>query len=1040
MRTIESIKLYFQEGNSDKVYEVDLCQVENDLYVVNFRYGRRGANLREGAKTVFPVAYEEAKNEYDKLVSSKVKKGYRASLEESNSTPEPKPIAPVDTAKQVETITRHLTDAANGNYTGSWRLSRVVWRAGELEIKECAESVTKLIQPSDSLLTYSGIWTLSRIKSEAGLDIIYKVYDFLVPGNKSHRLATNYLLRIENPKSETIKKEVESRIPSLLLPVIHSGDPNSIEQGINELIANPGPATSQLLVDLYHLTKDNQALYTALFKVLEKVPTKINYFRAVRHIFKLSELNSDHLYYGLLSKKIFLHHSNYNIGYGYTYMNGKYVKIVESQRKEDTVLSFSDKTKQYLSRRVLKVLNKVSVDTPDQYAKWATGILLAASDETDQFHIRTETVHSWVWTDQWNLVEQKFWYPKYETHAAYLSILYGRSDRFESNSKGTRWRYKTDPEGTDELNLGREERNPELWDQSPAEVIRLLSNGKVVEVLNFAIKVFKANPAFADELSNEALFGMMSNSYAPVSDLSINIIEERYRNETPSFELIAGLLGAASERGVKLGMEWLEKYWDQHLDKSDHLVKLVLVGSVEVLKFIEEKLSSLMSKRPLDKVLFSQIEPLLKEVDKYTDEFLDGLIDFVKAENISTFFDSFQPEELNQLIRNEREKITALGIALMRANALPSYELSKDIIDDLLSSESETLRVAGLDLLQDYPAEYLNANHQLIRDFCFSEYPEVRERIEPVARNLIVVNEAFRASLFNKLIESISGPERYEGVHESNMTLLNNLYQSEMRSMPKEQILELLFATTDPALKLGEKQFYDQNLITKLEHEEIIELAKCDVRQVRFEIEKYFESDHHKIRYELESSLKVLASKWSDIRLWAFDFFLEKTEPQDWDLDLVLYAADNPKEDVQAFGRSLISKLFSSKEGETLMLRLSEHPSRSMMLFTSNYLDIHAKGKEEVVIQLRQYFKNILFGVNEGAKAKARVFDFLKKEAVKSKAVAEMVTELLNELLATRAIGDKSHCIDILLTIKETFEDIELPIHIIPTKPYEHAV
>ena len=39
MKLIKQTSLHFREGNSDKVYEIDLCEVGADAYVVNFRYG-----------------------------------------------------------------------------------------------------------------------------------------------------------------------------------------------------------------------------------------------------------------------------------------------------------------------------------------------------------------------------------------------------------------------------------------------------------------------------------------------------------------------------------------------------------------------------------------------------------------------------------------------------------------------------------------------------------------------------------------------------------------------------------------------------------------------------------------------------------------------------------------------------------------------------------------------------------------------------------------------------------------------------------------
>ena len=80
MKLIKQTTLFFQEGNSDKVYEVDLCEMGVNQYVVNFRYGKRGATLNEGSKTAQPVSLAEAEKIFDKLANEKIKKGYQAEL------------------------------------------------------------------------------------------------------------------------------------------------------------------------------------------------------------------------------------------------------------------------------------------------------------------------------------------------------------------------------------------------------------------------------------------------------------------------------------------------------------------------------------------------------------------------------------------------------------------------------------------------------------------------------------------------------------------------------------------------------------------------------------------------------------------------------------------------------------------------------------------------------------------------------------------------------------------------------------------------
>ncbi len=71
-----AISLYFREGSSDKVYHAQIVPNGDDLYAVNFQYGRRGSTLQTGAKTAVPVALAEARKIFNKLVTEKKAKGY----------------------------------------------------------------------------------------------------------------------------------------------------------------------------------------------------------------------------------------------------------------------------------------------------------------------------------------------------------------------------------------------------------------------------------------------------------------------------------------------------------------------------------------------------------------------------------------------------------------------------------------------------------------------------------------------------------------------------------------------------------------------------------------------------------------------------------------------------------------------------------------------------------------------------------------------------------------------------------------------------
>ena len=75
---INIVNLWYSDNRSDKVYNVklELADPTQQKWTVDFEYGRRGNRLVEGTKTPSPTTYQKAKQIYDKLIQSKVNKGY----------------------------------------------------------------------------------------------------------------------------------------------------------------------------------------------------------------------------------------------------------------------------------------------------------------------------------------------------------------------------------------------------------------------------------------------------------------------------------------------------------------------------------------------------------------------------------------------------------------------------------------------------------------------------------------------------------------------------------------------------------------------------------------------------------------------------------------------------------------------------------------------------------------------------------------------------------------------------------------------------
>jgi len=74
-KILETITLYFREGISDKFYNANLEEVDNE-FRVTFVYGRTGTSGQSGIKGG-ALTYIESKLMYDRLIKEKMAKGYK---------------------------------------------------------------------------------------------------------------------------------------------------------------------------------------------------------------------------------------------------------------------------------------------------------------------------------------------------------------------------------------------------------------------------------------------------------------------------------------------------------------------------------------------------------------------------------------------------------------------------------------------------------------------------------------------------------------------------------------------------------------------------------------------------------------------------------------------------------------------------------------------------------------------------------------------------------------------------------------------------
>jgi hypothetical protein len=115
-----------------------------------------------------------------------------------------------------------------------------------------------------------------------------------------------------------------------------------------------------------------------------------------------------------------------------------------------------------------------------------------------------------------------------------------------------------------------------------------------------------------------------------------------------------------------------------------------------------------------------------------------------------------------------------------------------------------------------------------------------------------------------------------------------------------------------------------------------------------------------------------------------------------------------------------------------LLHRLSEHPSRAVQLFATNYLERFAAGRPDKLAPLMPYFASVLSRVNQGRVAKQRVLTFLTAEGSRDVAAANTVMPLLFRLAATISIEYRASALEAMMAIHRARPEAPLPIRVKP--------
>ncbi|WP_299253107.1 hypothetical protein [uncultured Lacinutrix sp.] len=1014
MKIIKQKTLYFSEGKSDKVYEVDLCESGSDLFIINFRFGRRGASLREGTKTVFPIAYDEALVIFNSLVSSKENKGYSEEL--SLVANEVNQVNIELNVGREETIIKYLKDAVLGVYVRDWKVSRIIMRAGFLNTVKAIPYINHFIDSKDAFEQYASIYSLSKFNDVSIVNKIFDVFESKGFIDKVGRVSASYILKLGDESSKSkVRDQALVNLPEELK--VHIGNTDAFFNALSIYFLKDKDIDGSVLYYCYLFSINDISFKKQLYTFLDKAPLKVNFFKSIRYIYRASHILNDVSFFALTSKRIAISKPGYTSNY--LYVNNEWTNADTEKQKTNPSIAFSKKTKKYFNKTTYQNIYDISKTNKTLYVEYAKSLLVSLDDALDNAKEDVQYHYSYNnETRKYNTEKRVF--PKYHEFLVLMYIVYGSSTRLQHQSN--KWFYLE----SDTNNLPREEALTKLWDSKPDEVVYILANANSEIAVEFALRIIKDNSHFLENIDDELLEQLVSHYHPRVLDVILDIVEQRFRLIKPESSLLIGLIKANNDRANTLGFNWLKKYESDFFVETSFIERLLLIGKENVVDYLKEVFDkSIKYNEPLN---IENLNSLFNSPSIFTLEYLIEVNNLIGNTNFGKLLSSVSEEKIKVLANSNIDINKLFAANLAKQNVLPTYQLFKDTVDGYINSESPQLRQVGIELLSHFPDEFLLENHYRISAFCFSEYDEVREAIQPTVEKLIRLDENFKNNLFKSLIRGIETTETYEGLHKNCYTLLTTNYKQYLSSIPQENIFGLLLSNYDYAQKLGEPLFNEHVDIETLFVNSIVQLANSDIFTIRTIVKDYFKNHVPKINYELEAALLIFNSDWEDIITWACTYFKEHIKSENWTTNMLLYACDHTKMEVQYFGRKMITQHFSDEKGLPLLLKLQEHPTKAMQFFVTNYLDNYAKDNEEVILKLETYFKTTLFNINENRVAKTRIYTFLEQESIKNKSVAIMTIRLIEAVLGTNTITDTSNNIDILLTIAEAHPDIEIPL------------
>jgi hypothetical protein len=1019
-----------KEGRSDKIYEVDLVDLERPddaRYLVNFRYGRRGRSLRDGTKTSSPVTRPNAEKLFDSVVVSKINDGYRR-VDGDALSPTVLDTGAATDGRDAELL-KKLALCARSAWPDNER-DRLFWRLGVVRLAaaypQLAASAEKVGAANAS---YSLVYALARCGGADAADLLRSCADVNVsPVTRdyaAYALASELMGARRQPPRLALPRTTDPAATRDIEMALANGNGAGLLQALLAAsVAHPGFANQFLIALAHHALADGAARKTLLAAVRAMTP-RPPFVQVLRRLFKYADLTDDGPLFAATARQFELATPMYRRNRVYNdrvWIPGsrQALNLSEEQRSATPRLALSDQTLLYFKRRAWRMLRKRAELGQDAFTAMASELLLAFTD--------ADGVKPATWTS-YALIDGRWRSAPQATEA--LSRVWSVSHLLHDSAETSRF----NPNALTHRHIGvresaqREEAFPALWDAQPQLLLRIAASARNHAAARFAAEALRQGPPRPETMDATAIGGLLASPYPEVTTLAASIARRLIDAGKADAALIAALLEAATQEMRDLAIRAIDDRGDWPW-ANPTLARAALTSPHEPVQgrtrgWLRDRAPSRDQRARATEAFAAWLAQLPSELDDTLRAGLTGalaLLPLLWPERDCPL----QPEIIENLTGHASPDVQAASIQLIAVTPTRPGDLPAAFWQAILQADAPEIRIASMALLARLDDAALAQHRDGITLAATGAHAGLRAAARPLVARLAATDEAYAIRLRDMLMAGFFRAEPVEGHAADMVTLFADALPQAAAAIDDGTLWRLLQARASGARLMGAK-LLERRDPQRFSVRQLARLGNHPFAAVRRFALQAFAADEARFRADPQNAVLLVESEWDDVRTTAVNRLTA------WPSDALPAAAlavmaDSTVPAVQDGARLLLRRSLAEGDVAEVLGRVLEHPSGSFHLFVTELLTGSSLADAAIFAKFLTQARIILMQINRGRIAKDRKFMALRNEALANKDRAADIAQLLHDFTLSVTLRDKAPALIILRDIARAWPDLPLPV------------